>query len=72
MTEEADWQPIEGSSNVAAAALAPNGLLVRFLDGAEYLYVGAGQDDLDGLLDAASAGRFVNTHLKARFPAIRV
>lgn len=55
-----DWQPIT-STNVSAAAYSEEmgGVVVEFRDGSRYLYQGAGEADLAGLLTSPSPGSYV-------------
>lgn len=51
------------SSNVSLVAPVENDLLVEYKNGSVYLYVGA-HNHLSGIVKAASAGKYINKHLK--------
>ncbi|MCH1883335.1 KTSC domain-containing protein [Agrococcus sp. ARC_14] len=62
-------QPVE-SSSIEAVGFEPtrNELTVRFVGGASYIYGMVPRAVFDELLAAASKGRFVNQHIKPRYP----
>lgn len=55
-----DWQPV-ASSNVSAAAYSEEmgGVVVEFRDGSRYLYQGADEAAMQGLLSSPSPGSYV-------------
>ena len=60
---------IEGSSTIAAAGHDPvtNTLAVRFNSGAVYHYTDVPAEVADGLLGAASKGKFFGENVKDKF-----
>lgn len=63
------FQPITGSSNVAGAAYdeETRTLTVKFHSGSSYTYQNVPESIYQGLLDADSAGKYFNAHIKDKF-----
>jgi len=62
------------SSNLAAIGYeAQNEVAhVQFLNGAEYIYKGVPQHEYEGLLNAPSAGSYLNRNFKNVYPYERI
>jgi hypothetical protein len=67
-----EWQPVS-SSNVAAVGYVPDfaRLHVRFHNGSSYVYLDVPESIYNGLLGAASVGRYLHLMVKNRFGFIR-
>jgi hypothetical protein len=63
------FQPITGSSNVAGAGYDEDTrtLTVKFHSGKSYTFANVPESIYQGLLDADSAGKYFNAHIKDKF-----
>ncbi len=62
-------QPVESSSVDAVGFDAVrNELTIRFVSGGTYVYAMVPRAVFEALLGAESIGRFVNEHIKPRYP----
>ena len=71
--EDVEFYPMQ-SSNVAEAGYDGDEMVlyVRFLKGALYYYEGVPPDVWDQFISTDSAGKFIHTHLKGRYPYGRI
>jgi hypothetical protein len=62
------------SSNINSIGCdeATNTLEVEFNSGSIYRYSGVPEHEYEGLLNASSKGRYLNTHIKDRYTCIQV
>lgn len=60
------------SSSLSAIGYENGTLVVTFRDGRAYRYSGVPQSTADGLLKAASKGRYYQAFVRGRFPSVRI
>lgn len=72
-SQPSGWKAVASShlSNVAYDYGASE-LRIQFVDGAIYTYAGVPEDLFDGLLHAASKGRYFRDQIKGSYPYVRV